>query len=74
MHSILIQTYETKKKKSSREGGKPKSLLKKAQVTKTKFNSTNMVIHKRKQLPVLNRCNHHAIFQYAAEATLTTAD
>jgi len=33
---------------------------KKAQVTETKLNSTNMVIHERKQLAVVDRCNHHA--------------
>jgi hypothetical protein len=31
-----------------------------AQVTETKLNSMNMVIHKQKQLVVLNRYNHNA--------------
>jgi len=60
------------KQKSSTDG--EKTYHKKAQVTKTKINSTNMVIHKRKQLAVLDSCNHHAIFQYSAEATLTAVD
>jgi hypothetical protein len=33
-----------------------------------------MVIHKQKQPAVFNSCNHHAIFEYAAEATLTAVD